>query len=511
MTDARPAGITLSRKLLVLGALPAILMFLVLMGFFTSARLDDARQTLADNGQLLADSLAPALEYPVVSGNTQALEQILSQSLKNSLVDWIRVTDVVGNVIGQVPAPDDTSSGREPARYQTFEAEILQQPLTIGSNEANAWFELDYGFNPRALRVGTITVGVSTQALQARLQDILWTSIAIGTALLVLTVVIIRYFLGNLLAPIHGVSERVDRLIRRQYDRPSVSRKDSSRELIEIGEKLNQLSMHLEALDEGRNQMLAASEAARQRAESANESKSQFLATMSQELRTPLQGVLGTLDRVQGDPLTPCQQDYLNTARQSTEDLLTVINDLLDYAHLGDGSFVLERREFDLRRVIANCAASYRVPAEQQGLSLKLRFFGDWPAPCRVTGDPGRLRQVVACLLDHAIRFTDEGTIDLHAHCQPGAGNRLLLRCTVSDSGPALAADRLGDLLHAFEQRGAPQGHAQGRTGLGLSLVQRLVELMGGHVHLETEPGHPGATFRFELPFEQRVDGDVSP
>ena len=91
MTDARPAGITLSRKLLVLGALPAILMFLVLMGFFTSARLDDARQTLADNGQLLADSLAPALEYPVVSGNTQALEQILSQSLKNSLVDWIRV------------------------------------------------------------------------------------------------------------------------------------------------------------------------------------------------------------------------------------------------------------------------------------------------------------------------------------------------------------------------------------------------------------------------------------
>ena len=162
MTDARPAGITLSRKLLVLGALPAILMFLVLMGFFTSARLDDARQTLADNGQLLADSLAPALEYPVVSGNTQALEQILSQSLKNSLVDWIRVTDVVGNVIGQVPAPDDTSSGREPARYQTFEAEILQQPLAIGSNEANAWFELDYGFNPRALRVGTITVGVVT-------------------------------------------------------------------------------------------------------------------------------------------------------------------------------------------------------------------------------------------------------------------------------------------------------------------------------------------------------------
>src|SRR5680860_267232 len=129
-------GAPLSRKLLLLGALPAIVMFITLMGFFTSARLEDARRDLSDSNQLLADSLAPSLEYAVVSGNTLALQEILSQSIRYSKADWIRVTDVAGEQIGLAAHADtltgtltDTQANELQGDFQIFKAEIIQKPL----------------------------------------------------------------------------------------------------------------------------------------------------------------------------------------------------------------------------------------------------------------------------------------------------------------------------------------------------------------------------------------------
>ena len=121
--------VPLTRKLLLLGAAPAIVMFIVLMVFFTSARLDDARKDLADSSQMLADSLAPAVEYAVVSGNTASLEQILSQSLRRSRAQWIRVSNVVGDEVGFVSTDDPGNISAEET-FDVFESEILQQPVS---------------------------------------------------------------------------------------------------------------------------------------------------------------------------------------------------------------------------------------------------------------------------------------------------------------------------------------------------------------------------------------------
>ena len=158
----------LSRTLLLLGALPAVVMFIVLMVFFTSARLEDARRDLSDSGQMLADSLAPALEYAVVSGNTLALDQILSQSLRRSNADWIRVSDVMGEQIGFV-SHQPVNAGDLPSRYEIFEADILQQPLELGSERTAEWFEPDYGFGSGSLRVGTVQVGMDHDVLADRI------------------------------------------------------------------------------------------------------------------------------------------------------------------------------------------------------------------------------------------------------------------------------------------------------------------------------------------------------
>ena len=494
----KPAPLT--RKLLLLGAAPAIVMFVVLMVFFTSARLDDARKDLADSSQMLADSLAPAVEYAVVSGNTLALEQILSQSLRRSRAQWIRVSNVVGDEVGFV-STDDPGEISEEDTFDVFESEILQQPLDLGEDRQTEWFEPNYGFGAGALRVGTVEVGVNKAQLAARRQDILWTSLAVGFSLLLFTLLIVNHYLNSIISPIHALSRRVSKLTNREYEDVPVSSAGAAREIRELEESLNDLSRHLRNLKASRDETLASSEKARERAELANRAKSEFLATMSHELRTPLNGVLGMIELVTEETLSARQKDYLQTARQSTEDLLTVINDILDYSHIDRGTLELDNREFDLRELIANCTASYRHIAEQQGLALSTTFVGEWPEHPIVLGDSPRLRQILAGLIDNAIKFTGDGFIKIQAGWFSLEENCMVLNCTVSDSGCGIPVERIHDIFNSFEQLETGDARRYGGTGMGLSLVQRLVELMGGHVKVETDIGK-GSSFRFELPFE---------
>lgn len=498
---------TLTRKLLLLGALPAIVMFIVLIAFFTSARLQDARQQLSDSSQMFADNLAPVLEYAVVSGNSQALEEVLSKALKQSKADWIEVTNVSGDPIGFV-ATDSTSIPINPGIYEVFDTEILQQPLDLDSGRTTEWFTPESGLRASALRVGTVHVGVSRDLLADRQRDILWTSLAVGASLLLFTMLIIQHHLNTILYPVRQISSRVSRLINRDYTKGPTGNRSSAQEVVDIERQLNELATHLANLETSREQTLAASESARQKAESANQAKSEFLATMSHELRTPLNGVLGMIDLIQEDPLTPRQRDYLTTARQSTEDLLTVISDILDFSRMESGVLKLSNQEFDLQNLIRNCTATYRQVAEERGLSLSVKFFGDWPDKPLVIGDAPRLRQIIACLIDNAIKFTSDGSIIIQAGCFGLEDHCIVLNCAVSDSGSGIPIERLPDIFNSFEQLQHGDDRSHGGTGLGLALVQRLVELMGGHIKVETDLGR-GSSFRFELPFELAASKDA--
>ncbi|OJT00387.1 ATP-binding protein [Marinobacter nauticus] len=489
---------SLSRKLLLLGALPAVVMFVALMAFFTSARLEDARTDLAESSQMLADSLAPALEYAVVSGNIEALEQTLNQSLRRSKAEWIRVTDVVGKELGFVSSSLDDSS-QSHRDFDIYSAEILQEPLDLGAG--TGWFNPGYGFSSGSLRVGAVEVGVSPNVLADRQQSILWSSITVGVAMLLFTIVMVNYFLNNILQPIRKVASRVDQLITGDYDSQPVITKGNSKEIVAIQKQLNELADHLGKLRTTRDQTLAVSEEAREKAEMASHAKSEFLATMSHELRTPLNGVLGMVELIQEEPLTKRQRDYLGTARQATEDLLTVISDILDYARMDSGTLELEHQEFDLRSILANCAASYRHAAEQQGLALDINFLGDWPDNPVVVGDAPRVRQILAGLLDNSIKYTSNGFVSVRASWLSLESGCILFGCSVSDSGSGIPSDRLHNIFDTFEQVDSGNTRAHDGAGLGLSLVQRLVELMGGHIQVESDLGE-GSSFRFELPFE---------
>ncbi|WP_404362918.1 ATP-binding protein [Marinobacter sp.] len=491
---------SLTRQLLWLGALPAVVMFLVLMTFFTTARLDDARRDLFNSSQVLADNLAPAVEYAVVSGNDKALEQILDHSLARSSVEWIRVLDVMDNQVGFV-SRDDQAVPPSESQTDVFESEILQQPLTIESEDRIDWFEPNYSLGSGALRVGTVQVGVSEKRLAARRSDIIWTSLGVGLSLLAFTLIVISRMLGRIVGPIRALSEHVKTLITRNYQTTQIDRKGASAEVAELARNLNALARHLETLKRSRDNTLAISESARERAETANLAKSEFLAVMSHELRTPLNGVLGMVELVAEEPLSPRQKDYLLTARRSTEDLLTIISDILDFSRIDRGKLVLDYTEFDVREVIENCAATFRHLAHQQGLELTTLFRGQWPEWTRLRGDAPRLRQIIACLIDNAVKFTDQGTVQVLAEWQPLDDSCMVLSCEVRDSGAGIPSERMKEVFSSFQQLDSSHSREHGGTGIGLALVQRLVELMGGHIRVETDLG-AGSSFRFELPFE---------
>ncbi|WP_372957572.1 ATP-binding protein [Marinobacter sp.] len=493
---------SLANQLLLLGALPAVLMFVGLMVFFTHARLTDARQELFDSTQVLADNLAPVMEYAVVSGNRKVLEDILQQASNRTRLQWIRVTDVLGNemaFVGSDRFSQWPGDDQQDESIHRFSSDILQLPVALGSDSED-WFEPDYRVSGGAMRVGSVEVAVSEQRLTERRTDILLTSGVVGVSLLVFALILVNRLTATLLEPVQTLAERVLAMTRRDYrEHGPVGTRVA--EIAQLEDNLNQLARHLGHLQESRDQTLALSESAREKAEQASQAKTEFLAVMSHELRTPLNGVLAMVDLVSEQPLTDRQADYLNTARRSTEDLLTLINDILDVSRLDQGTLLLESRPFNPKVLVENCMASFRHAAEEHGLTLELKLSGNWPDKPEVAGDAVRYRQVLASLLDNGIKFSDHGTILVALDWHQEADDCVFLTCEVQDNGHGIPPEQLEQVFNSFEQLDSSRSRTTGGTGIGLTLVQKLVELMGGHIGLTSDSGE-GSSFRFEVPFE---------
>lgn len=494
---------SLGTQLLLLGAIPAILMFIGLMVFFTNARLADARQDLFDSTQKLADNLAPALEYAVLAGNHNILDEILGQAMTGSTLEWIRVTDVTGNEVGFIGGesverwPGENSDRPDVHR---FDSDILQQPVELGGSSSAEWFEPDFRTAAGAVRVGSVEVAVSERQLTERRTDILLTSGVVGISLLVFTLLLVNRMSATLLEPIRALTNRVQEMNHRNYQETGPTQA-KVQEVAELEDNLNQLARNLSQLQASRDQTLALSEGAREKAEAASQAKSEFLALMSHELRTPLNGVLAMVDLAAEEDLSANQADYLNTARQSTEDLLTLINDILDVSRLDQGKLLLENRLFNPLELAENCLASFRHAAEEQGLALKLKTTGPWPETPEVAGDGVRYRQVLASLLDNAIKFSADGQVLVTMDWHQEAADCVFITCEVQDGGDGIPVDQMARVFNSFELLDASTSRAHGGTGIGLNLVQKLVELMGGHVGLTSHAGE-GSSFRFEIPFE---------
>lgn len=287
--------------------------------------------------------------------------------------------------------------------------------------------------------------------------------------------------------PVYGAGGRLTKFVGAVQD--ITLRKQRELELEDARDRLERQALEM-------TKLARALAAARDAAEAASRAKSRFLAVMSHELRTPMTGVIGMIDLLAGTPLSPEQQQYVETLRSSSDSLLVVVNDILDFSKIEEGQLTLERIPLRLPALLEDVRRLFTPAARRKGVDLLVQLPPQ-PVP-DLMGDPTRLRQVLTNLMGNAVKFTERGRVELRLTDLDCDGSAVCLRVEVSDTGIGMDSATLTTLFEPFSQADASTTRRFGGTGLGLAICKRLIGMMGGEIGVDSRLG-AGSTFWFSL------------
>jgi len=466
-----------------------------LTGLFLVTEGSVLQRQLESRALLLAQFLANQSELAMLVHNRQELERTATAALSSEDVLYVVMTDPSGEAMAQAMHRDFPASelpnGRpsETSMIATFKSKQLPPGFleaasfvtTHAGAEVLDWEAPKTGSS----RMGVVRVGFSMAKQRTLFTRAVVAGIVVAFVTLLLIVVVHFLQLTRLLRPLRNLVT-----FAHNVGAGDLKQRAPMESLDEVADLTVAFNHMVEELDVSRQDLLQMVDAAQE----ASRLKTDFLANISHELRTPMNGILGMNDLILASELTEEQEEYATTVRESALRLMGIINDVLDISTIEAGRISLDSAPFAFEEAVSHVLRTLAFRAHEKNLELVCRL--DPKIPATLMGDYNRLRQILLNLVGNALKFTERGEILVSAKLESESDEGLVLHFVVSDTGIGIAPDRQKAIFDPFTQVEASSTRKYGGAGLGLSICARLVELMRGRIWVESREGE-GSRFHF--------------
>lgn len=452
------------QQIIAASLIPMLVAFIALFIYSLAARLNDAQHYQMAMGQRIAENVAALIELPLISGNTQQLQDIL---------DSVVHGDIVALRIYRHGEEQALTVSGSPLNGPGETISVLLEQHGIPLRDTITGELLP----PINNVLGHLEIDISDEGLRALQRRIISVSSLIAALAVLLGVAIALRVSRHLSRPLSEIQQVTQKIASGDHQ--------SRIHQLEQGE-LGELQRHINDMASAIEDHVEELRLAKAKAEDASMAKSLFLATMTHELRTPMNGALGMLQLLAKSELNDSQRHYLEIAKSSSEHLLHIVNDILDYSRIEKGDMEVESRYFPPSSLLGEILKPMELDAQSKGLAFNCHI-DPLLQELDILGDETRLRQIVINLTANAVKFTHHGHINIELKGHKTSDQYLELSLVVADTGIGISADQQSRIFDSFHQADNSTLRRYGGSGLGLAIVKRLCELMGASISLESQ------------------------
>lgn len=493
--------------------LPMLLVAFVFLLFYNTELTRERQQRIQHLADAYVRQLLPVAQLALLQNDTQTLQALIDASIVNQEVKSVAFFDATGALLayrGEKPQPLAHLASKmiKEDHLNPYSVRIVAPIRVTQFNLYPTHTHIHFHHKKVDHTIGWVSMSLDTTPLwieQYRLGII--STLVIGFALLL--GLIIHYFLtSSIYRPIQQLEQSMTQVLNHQFD--TIIKQSSTNEFqtIEKGcaylqkkylNTIEDMNQHIETairelqeshelLEEKNIQLLLDKRVS----EEKHQQKSAFIANLSHEIRTPINGIIGFADLLLESSLKPLEHDYIKTIRSSAQTLINTLNDILDYSKIDSKKLQLDSIPVDIRACIDEVFALNAPKAHKKGLDLIPST--DINVPRTVLGDPNRLKQIIRNLVDNAIKFTEKGYIIVRTRIEEETASHYTMCLSVTDTGIGISAEEQAGLFNPFQQAGVNIFRRYGGSGLGLVICKQLAEQMGGKLTLLSEP-NKGTTF----------------